>query len=87
MGGEPTFATTSSASPVASGAFHRFRAGAIWRINDPSLLAEAREEQDRRNWSDAWDDLIEHWLTHELGWQRLDAVAQMGKHTTGRLAK
>ncbi|MGP6089772.1 VapE domain-containing protein [Antarctobacter jejuensis] len=45
---------------------HRFRAGAIWWIDDPDLLAEAREEQDRRYQSDAWDDLIEHWLTHEI---------------------
>jgi predicted P-loop ATPase len=44
----------------------RFRAGAIWWIDDPALLAEAREEQDRRYQSDAWDDLIEHWLTHEI---------------------
>jgi len=43
----------------------RFRAGAIWWIDDTALLAEAREEQDRRYQSDAWDDLIEHWLTHE----------------------
>jgi len=43
----------------------RFRAGAIWWIDDPALLAEARDEQDRRYQSDAWDDLIERWLTHE----------------------
>lgn len=47
-------------------AVHRFREGAIWWIDDPVLLAEAREEQDRRYQSDAWDDLIEHWLTHEI---------------------
>jgi putative DNA primase/helicase len=47
-------------------AVHRFRAGAIWWIDDPALLAEARDEQDRRYQSDAWDDLIEHWLTHEI---------------------
>jgi len=47
-------------------AVHRFRAGAIWWIDDPALLAEARKEQDRRYQSDAWDDLIEHWLTHEI---------------------
>jgi predicted P-loop ATPase len=47
-------------------AVHRFREGAIWWIDDPTLLAEAREEQDRRYQSDAWDDLIEHWLTHEI---------------------
>lgn len=47
-------------------AVHRFREGAIWWIVDPTLLAEAREEQDRRYQSDAWDDLIEHWLTHEI---------------------
>lgn len=47
-------------------AVHRFRQGAIWWIEDPALLAEAREEQDRRYQSDAWDDLIERWLTHEV---------------------
>jgi len=47
-------------------AVHRFRAGAIWWIDDPALLAEARDAQDRRYQSDAWDDLIEHWLTHEI---------------------
>ena len=47
-------------------AVHRFREGAIWWIDDAALLAEAREEQDRRYQSDAWDDLIEHWLTHEI---------------------
>jgi predicted P-loop ATPase len=47
-------------------AAHRFRAGAIWWIDDPALVEEAREEQDRRYQSDAWDDLIEHWLTHEI---------------------
>lgn len=46
-------------------AVHRFREGAIWWIEDPALLAEAREAQDRRYQSDAWDDLIERWLTHE----------------------
>ena len=47
-------------------AVHRFRAGAIWWIDDLELLATAREEQDRRYQADAWDDLIEHWLTHEI---------------------
>jgi len=47
-------------------AVHRFRAGAIWWIEDPALLAETRDAQDRRYQSDAWDDLIEHWLTHEI---------------------
>jgi predicted P-loop ATPase len=46
-------------------AVHRFRDGAIWWIDDPALLAVAREEQDRRYQADAWEDLIEHWLTHE----------------------
>ncbi|MCE6967604.1 VapE domain-containing protein [Cereibacter sphaeroides] len=47
-------------------AVHRFREGAIWWIEDPTILADAREEQDRRYQSDAWDDLIEHWLTHQI---------------------
>lgn len=46
-------------------AVHRFRGGAIWWIDAPVLLAEAHDEQNRRYQSDAWDDLIEHWLTHE----------------------
>jgi predicted P-loop ATPase len=44
----------------------RFKDGAIWWIEDKDLLKAAREEQDRRYQSDAWDDLIEHWLTHEI---------------------
>ncbi|MBV0893510.1 virulence-associated E family protein [Paracoccus sp. Z118] len=47
-------------------AVHLFRSGTIWWIDDPALLADAREAQDRRYQSDAWDDLIEHWLTHEI---------------------
>jgi len=47
-------------------AVHRFRAGAIWWIDDPELLATAREEQDRRYQADAWDGLIDRWLTHEV---------------------
>ena len=43
----------------------RFRAGAIWWLDTPELLAEAAAEQDKRYQSDAWDDLISHWLTHE----------------------
>ena len=47
-------------------AVHRFREGAIWWIDDAALLACAREEQEHRYHTDAWDDLIEHWLTHEI---------------------
>jgi predicted P-loop ATPase len=46
-------------------AVHRFREGAIWWIDDPALLAEAAAAQEARYQSDAWEDLIEHWLTHE----------------------
>ncbi|MCA3508395.1 MAG: toprim domain-containing protein [Rhodobacter sp.] len=46
-------------------AVHRFREGAIWWIDDPTLLVEAREEQDRRYQSDAWDARIDRWLTHD----------------------
>ena len=46
-------------------AVHRFHAGAIWWIDNPALLAEARDAQEQRYQADAWDDLIEHWLTHE----------------------
>ncbi|MGM0639706.1 MAG: VapE domain-containing protein, partial [Pseudomonadota bacterium] len=47
-------------------AVHRFREGAIWWIEDPALLADARDAQDRRYQSDAWDTLIDRWLTHEV---------------------
>jgi putative DNA primase/helicase len=42
-----------------------YKHGAIWWIDDPALLAEAREEQDRRYQPDAWDAKIDRWLTHE----------------------
>ena len=44
----------------------RFKDGALWWLEDKELLKSAREEQDKRYQSDAWDGLIEHWLTHEL---------------------
>ena len=44
----------------------RFKDGAIWWLEDKELLKSAREEQDKRYQSDAWDGLIEHWLTHEI---------------------
>ncbi len=47
-------------------AVHRFKAGAIWWLEDKELLKAAREEQDKRYQSDAWDGLIDHWLTHEI---------------------
>ena len=43
----------------------RFRAGAIWWLDTPELIAAATAEQEKRYQADAWDDLIEHWLTHE----------------------
>ena len=43
----------------------RFRAGAIWWLDTPELMAAATAEQEKRYQADAWDDLIEHWLTHE----------------------
>jgi predicted P-loop ATPase len=43
----------------------RFNDGAIWWMEDKELLKSARDEQDKRYQSDAWDGLIEHWLTHE----------------------
>ena len=57
----PAPATSSGPKQFIGSAPARF-----WWIDDPALLAEAREEQDRRYQSDAWDDLIEHWLTHEI---------------------
>ena len=44
----------------------RFRAGAIWWLDTPELIAAATAEQEKRYQADAWDDLIEHWLTHEM---------------------
>ncbi|THD71370.1 P-loop ATPase [Thalassobius vesicularis] len=44
----------------------RFRAGAIWWLEDRDLLKAARDEQDKRYQSDAWDGLIDRWLTHEI---------------------
>ena len=43
----------------------RFRGGAIWWLDTPELIAAATAEQEKRYQADAWDDLIEHWLTHE----------------------
>jgi len=47
-------------------AVHRFRAGAIWWLDTPELIEAATAEQEKRYQADAWDDLIEHWLTHEV---------------------
>jgi len=43
----------------------RFREGAIWWLADPALIAAADAAQSERMQSDAWDDLIEHWLAFE----------------------
>jgi putative DNA primase/helicase len=43
----------------------RFKDGAIWWLEDKDLLQAARDEQDKRYQSDAWDGLIDRWLTHE----------------------
>ncbi len=43
----------------------RFRAGAIWWIDDATLLAEAKTEQEARYQGDAWDARIDRWLTHD----------------------
>jgi len=44
----------------------RFKAGAIWWLEDKNLLKAARDEQEKRYQSDAWDGLIDRWLTHEV---------------------
>lgn len=44
----------------------RFKSGAIWWLEGKEMLRAARDEQDKRYQSDAWDGLIEHWLTHEI---------------------
>ena len=46
-------------------AVHRFKAGAIWWIDDPALLSEAKAAQDARYQADAWDARIDRWLTHD----------------------
>jgi predicted P-loop ATPase len=43
----------------------RYREGAIWWLHDPALIAMAEAAQATRLQSDAWDDLIEHWLAFE----------------------
>jgi predicted P-loop ATPase len=43
----------------------RFKDGAIWWIEDKELLKLASDEQGKRYQSDAWDGLIDRWLTHE----------------------
>ena len=43
----------------------RFRAGAIWWLDTPELIAAAMAEQEKRYQADAWDALIDRWLTHE----------------------
>lgn len=47
-------------------AVHRFRSGAIWWIDDPALLSEAKAAQDARYQADAWDARIDRWLTHDV---------------------
>ncbi len=46
-------------------AVHHFRAGAVWWLTDPALIAAAKDAQGERYQTDAWDGLIEQWLTHE----------------------
>lgn len=46
-------------------AVYRFREGAIWWIDDPSILAEAAAAQEARYQADAWDARIDRWLTHD----------------------
>jgi len=43
----------------------RFRAGAIWWLDTPELIAAVAAEQEKRYQADAWDALIGRWLTHE----------------------
>ncbi|CDK99810.1 Virulence-associated protein E, putative [Magnetospirillum gryphiswaldense MSR-1 v2] len=39
--------------------------GAIWWLDDPDLIAQARAEQEERYQSDAWDGLIDRWLVYD----------------------
>lgn len=43
----------------------RYRDGAIWWLDEPELVATAKEEQNARYQGDAWDAKIDRWLTHE----------------------
>jgi len=43
----------------------RFNAGAPWWLEDRDLIASASAEQEARYEPDAWDTLIERWLTFE----------------------
>jgi predicted P-loop ATPase len=43
-------------------ALHRYRQGAVWWLTDPALIRAAQAEQESRYQSDAWEQLIEHWL-------------------------
>ncbi|MCX7345494.1 MAG: hypothetical protein NTU78_07125 [Alphaproteobacteria bacterium] len=47
-------------------AVHRFKAGAIWWIEDQALLYEAKAAQEARYQADAWDARIDRWLTHDM---------------------
>ncbi|MCB1502163.1 MAG: toprim domain-containing protein [Bauldia sp.] len=42
-----------------------FRAGAVWWLDDPKVVALAEAEQEARHQSDAWDALTERWLAFE----------------------
>jgi putative DNA primase/helicase len=43
----------------------RYREGAIWWLDDPTLIQAAGEAQQERFQADAWDAKIDRWLTHE----------------------
>ncbi|MDV7200215.1 VapE family protein [Roseovarius sp. 10] len=43
----------------------RFKYGAIWWLEDKALLKAAKKEQDKRYQSDAWDGVIDRWLSYE----------------------
>ena len=43
----------------------RYREGAIWWLDDPTLIQAAGEAQQERFQADAWDAKIDRWLCHE----------------------
>ena len=43
----------------------RYRDGAIWWLDEPELIADAKTEQDQRYQADAWDARIDRWLVFE----------------------
>jgi predicted P-loop ATPase len=46
-------------------AYHRYKLGEKWHIEDPNIIKMANEEAELRVGRDPWDETIAHWLTQE----------------------